>query len=103
MGRSGAAPLRRIRREERPASEGGPYKPIWAWWSSVELAARGARRSFALIGVFGVLGVVAALFAAADAAMGRQTFEDHFGGRRGRARGPAGLCGRASGRTAPGA
>src|SRR5712692_7451865 len=83
MGRSGAAPLRRIRLEERPASEGGPYKPIWAWWSSVELAARGTRRSFALIGLFGFFGVVAALFATADAAMGPQTFEDHFGCGRG--------------------
>src|SRR6267378_7065139 len=86
MGRSGAASLQRIRREEpRPASEGGPYKPVWARWSSVELAARRAAGSFALalIRLFGFFGVVAALFAAADAAMGPQTFENHFGGGRG--------------------
>src|SRR5712664_1328783 len=86
MGRSGAGPLRRIRREERPALEGGPYKPIWAWRSSVELAARRTRGAFAriaLIWLFRFFGVVAALFAAADTAMGPQTFEDHFSGGRG--------------------
>ena len=34
----------------------------------------------ARVGLLGFVGVVAALFAAADAAMGPQTFEDHFGG-----------------------
>src|SRR6266851_2439167 len=55
-------------------------------WSSVELTARGARGAFAriaLIRLFRFFGVVAALFAAADAAMGPQTFEDHFGCGRG--------------------
>src|SRR5260370_4790784 len=48
----------------------------------IELAARGTGRSFALalLGLTRFFGVEAALFAAADAAMRPQTFEDHFGG-----------------------
>src|SRR5258708_18218075 len=44
------------------------------------MAAGGAGRSFALamFGLLGLLGVEAALFAAADAAMGPQSFENHF-------------------------
>src|SRR5712692_9038895 len=65
-----------------------PYnrRRIWARCASVELAARGKARAFARIawvGLPGFFGVVAALFAAADAAMGPQTFEDHFSGGRG--------------------
>src|SRR5260370_13919215 len=55
-------------------------------WSSGELAARGARGAFARIALIGwlrVLGVGGAVFAGADAAMGPQTFEDHFGCGRG--------------------
>src|SRR6266849_347119 len=58
----------------------------WAWSSSVELAARGPGRAFARIAWVGLprfFGEVAALFAAADTAMGPQTIEDHFGGGRG--------------------
>src|SRR5260370_30727143 len=48
----------------------------------IELAARGTGRSFALalLGLTRFFGVEAALFAAADAAMRPQTFEDHFRG-----------------------
>src|SRR5260370_21077714 len=55
----------------------------------IELAARGTGRSFALalLGLTRFFGVEAALFAAADAAMRPQTFEDHFGGGCGGARG----------------
>src|SRR5260370_3721767 len=58
---------------------------IWAYWSSIELAARGAAGSFALalFRLARLLGVVAAFFAAANAAMGPQAFENHFGGGRG--------------------
>ena len=51
--------------------------------SSVELAARGARGTFALVAWVGLtrfFGVVAALFAAADTAMGPEAFENQFGG-----------------------
>src|SRR5438034_9295560 len=47
----------------------------------VELPARGTRRSFALalVGLTRLFGVEPALFAPADAAMGPQSFENHFG------------------------
>src|SRR2546429_5916234 len=47
----------------------------------VELPARGTRRSFALalVGLTRLFGVEPALFAPADAAMGPQSLENHFG------------------------
>jgi hypothetical protein len=49
----------------------------------IELAARAAvwgLARFALFGLARFVGVEAAFFAAADAAMGPQAFENHFGG-----------------------
>src|SRR5579859_307230 len=69
MGRSGAAPRpgRRIVLEGRC-----PF--------SVVLAARGTILRLAWLRLAGLFREVAALFAAADATMGPQALEDHFGG-----------------------